>query len=457
MKKQLFIIGMTILALSCKEKAPVDYALLSGKLLNNNDDKIILLSFNDRAFRDTIQVSSDGSFKDTIRGEKGLYQLIYNKMRTNIHLENGYDLTMNADSKALDSTVVISGNGAGENNFLRTRAKKAKELEGTENIYTLEQDVFKEKMNTIISSLSELLSNTKDIQESFRSIQQKDIKYTYLNKIANFEYAHARYTKKEDFKVTSDFLNDLDNIDYDNEEDYINSRAYKSLVGIYYRNKAAEIKESENISKDIADLKAFSLANNQIIKNDLLSSTIASITRTENLDEYYNLFMAASTDKKQKEAITESYENLKKVQAGNTSPKFENYINYTGGTSSLDDLKGKYVYIDVWATWCGPCIREIPSLKKVEKNYHGKNIEFVSISVDRQESFEKWQKMIEDKELGGVQLFADNDFQSKFIKDYVINGIPKFILLDPEGNIVTANAPRPSNSKLIELFNELKI
>ena len=65
--------------------------------------------------------------------------------------------------------------------------------------------------------------------------------------------------------------------------------------------------------------------------------------------------------------------------------------------------------------------------------------------------------MIEDKELGGVQLFADNDFQSKFIKDYVINGIPKFILLDPEGNIVTANAPRPSNSKLIELFNELKI
>ena len=161
MKKQLFITGIAIVALSCKAKAPIDYALFSGKLENNNDDKIIVLSFNDRTFRDTIQVAKDGSFKDTIRGDKGMYQLVYNKMRTNLHLENGYDLTMNADSKALDSTVAISGNGAGENNFLRARSKKAKALEGTENVYTLEQDVFKDKMNTIISSLNELLSETK--------------------------------------------------------------------------------------------------------------------------------------------------------------------------------------------------------------------------------------------------------------------------------------------------------
>ena len=65
--------------------------------------------------------------------------------------------------------------------------------------------------------------------------------------------------------------------------------------------------------------------------------------------------------------------------------------------------------------------------------------------------------MIREKELGGIQLLADKNFESKFIKDYVIKGIPKFILLDPEGNIVNANAPRPSDPKLIELFNELNI
>ncbi|WP_434035693.1 TlpA family protein disulfide reductase [Formosa sp. 4Alg 33] len=454
MKKHLFLMGMAILAFSCKKNAPADYALVSGQFLNNTDEKIILISFNDRAFLDTLQVSSDGTFNDTIRGDKGLYQLIYNKMRTNIHLENGYNLILNADSKALDSTVVITGTGAEENNFLRARSKKTKELEGTENIYILEEDAFKDKTTTIVTSLNELLNNTEGLSEPFRLAQQKDIKYTYLNKLGNYEYAHARYAKKKDFKVSPDFLSDLDLIDYNSEEDYIDSRAYKSLVGKHYRSKAAEIKTTENISKDIADLQAFSTAKNQTIKNDLLGSTVAGITRTKHLDEYYKLFMAASTDEEQNETLKGFYENLKKVQDGNPSPKFDNYVNYAGGTTSLDDLKGKYVYIDVWATWCGPCIREIPALKETEQQYHDKNIEFVSISVDKQKDFEKWKKMINDKELGGVQLFADNDFQSKFIKDYVINGIPKFILLDPSGNIVNANAPRPSDPKLLSLFNE---
>ncbi|RKE95452.1 TlpA family protein disulfide reductase [Ichthyenterobacterium magnum] len=151
---------------------------------------------------------------------------------------------------------------------------------------------------------------------------------------------------------------------------------------------------------------------------------------------------------------------------GSASPTFENYENYKGGTTSLADLKGKYVYVDVWATWCGPCKREIPSLKKVEKQFHGKNIEFVSISVDNgrgykektvEASKEGWKKMIKEKELGGIQLFADNAFNSDFVKNYKINGIPRFILIDPQGNIVSADAPRPSNPKLIELFNTLNI
>ena len=64
---------------------------------------------------------------------------------------------------------------------------------------------------------------------------------------------------------------------------------------------------------------------------------------------------------------------------GAPSPSFVDYENYNGGKTSLADLKGKYVYIDVWATWCGPCKAEIPSLKKIEKEYHGKNIAFVSV------------------------------------------------------------------------------
>jgi len=143
-----------------------------------------------------------------------------------------------------------------------------------------------------------------------------------------------------------------------------------------------------------------------------------------------------------------------KELVGTPSPTFENYENHAGGTTSLADLKGKFVYIDMWATWCGPCKKEIPFLKEVEKEFHGKNIEFVSISVDRQNAHEAWVNMIKEKEMTGVQLFADNNFQSKFAVDYAVNSIPRFILLDPNGNIVSADAPRPSSSELKTLLAE---
>ena len=160
-----------------------------------------------------------------------------------------------------------------------------------------------------------------------------------------------------------------------------------------------------------------------------------------------------------KQQLLEMYEKKQVLNGlkGQESPKFINYENDAGGTTSLNDLKGKYVYIDIWATWCGPCKREIPFLKEVENTYHDKNIAFVSISLDQEKDRDKWKQMIVDKELGGLQLFADNNWKSTFVKDYAITGIPRFILIDPEGKVVSADAPRPSDETLIDLFNELNI
>ncbi len=137
----------------------------------------------------------------------------------------------------------------------------------------------------------------------------------------------------------------------------------------------------------------------------------------------------------------------KKLLNNKPSSPFD-YVNYAGGTTKLSDFKGKYVYIDIWATWCGPCRAEIPSLKKVEEKYHGKNIVFVSISVDTDKDFEKWKTFVKEKELGGVQLFADKNWNSDFMKSYNVTSIPRFILLDPSGNILSADAERPSNPNL---------
>ena len=138
---------------------------------------------------------------------------------------------------------------------------------------------------------------------------------------------------------------------------------------------------------------------------------------------------------------------------GKPSPKFRNFENFKGGKTSLDDLKGKYVYIDVWATWCRPCLGQIPALKDLEKEYHGKNIAFVSISTDKPEKHQSWVNMIKSKGMGGIQLFAGSD--NTFFKEYQINSIPRFIFLGPKGEIINADAPRPSEKEAIhKMFSE---
>lgn len=155
--------------------------------------------------------------------------------------------------------------------------------------------------------------------------------------------------------------------------------------------------------------------------------------------------------------ISEIYDSKQKLLdfKGKESPKFKDYENFSGGNASLDDLIGKYVYIDLWATWCGPCRAEIPFLKEVESKYHNKNIVFASISIDRKKDYEKWRKMVIDDKLSGMQLYAKED--QAFISEYMVMGIPRFILIDPKGYIVSADAPRPSDKSLLELFKSLGI
>jgi thiol-disulfide isomerase/thioredoxin len=154
--------------------------------------------------------------------------------------------------------------------------------------------------------------------------------------------------------------------------------------------------------------------------------------------------------------VLQAYNNVYHANQlkGKPSPEFT-FENHKGGTTKLSDLKGQYVYIDIWATWCAPCRQEIPYLQKLEKKYEGKKIAFVSISVDTKTDYDKWKSFVTAKQLSGIQLLADNDLNSDFMTKYDVKGIPRFILLGPNGNIVNADAPRPSDSKLQEKLNIL--
>ena len=149
--------------------------------------------------------------------------------------------------------------------------------------------------------------------------------------------------------------------------------------------------------------------------------------------------------------VTVNAQEKKELKEGDQAPTFK-YLDINGKEVSLSDLKGKYVYIDVWATWCGPCQYELPHLKELEKKMHGKKIVFVSISCDKDKA--AWEKMVKEQGLGGVQLHNGGD--REFMTAFAIRGIPRFILLDKEGKIVNPNMTRPSNPETEKTLKALK-
>ena len=171
-------------------------------------------------------------------------------------------------------------------------------------------------------------------------------------------------------------------------------------------------------------------------------------TQLKNLDEF---------NKNMTQQFVDELRNNSELGAGKPSPEFKNYINYDGGKSSLSDFRGSYVFIDVWATWCGPCKYEFPFINKVEKEFHGKNIKFVSISIDRLADEKKWRDMIKAQGLSGIQLLADKEIASSFIAAYYIQAIPRFIILDKEGKIINSDSPRPSEPELTDILNSLDL
>lgn len=141
-----------------------------------------------------------------------------------------------------------------------------------------------------------------------------------------------------------------------------------------------------------------------------------------------------------------------KLKVGDKSPDiiFRDSTGQEGQEVRLSQFKGKYVLIDVWATWCYPCRVQYPQFKSLAAKMKDKQIVFLSISLDAQRWRWRGPELIK---MGGIQwIVKDKTFERKF----GVNTIPRYILLDKKGNILNLNMPMPSHPELEEELYKLK-
>lgn len=392
----------------------------------------------------------DGLVKDTFKIDKaGVYSMIYQRTRLQTYLEPGQTVSFSGEANDLEQNVVFQGEHEKVWSYFKEK-KKIMDIDlSPRQLYSMEPDVFLETLKTGTTKLSELLSSAS-LPAAIVAIEKEGIDLHKKHEL----YVYPLAADKEVANLAADFKDPLAGITFQDETKYLENPSYAKLVNTHFSiemNRDTTGDYEDVFMKKIAALPAGN------IRNDLLYGTMQYLLGpNDRLDEFLSFFKEHSTDEEDIAKMVETHASLQGLMKGNVSPAFD-YENYKGGNSTLADYKGKYVYIDVWATWCGPCKAEIPSLKEKEAKYHDSNIEFVSISIDKKEAYDAWRTMVKDKELGGSQLIADNAWRSNFVQDYKINGIPRFILVDPEGKIVSADAPRPSSDKFDEKLKDLDL
>lgn len=192
---------------------------------------------------------------------------------------------------------------------------------------------------------------------------------------------------------------------------------------------------------------------NEAIRNFLASSLILGYMERRGTDKIKGLMEIAQrlmNNDEDREKVGEVFTKWNAVAKGTPAGDYT-FEDCDGKPVSLSDFRGKYVFIDCWATWCGPCLNQLKPLQKLEHEYAGKNIVFLSISSDGDRN--KWKKYVTEQKLGGIQVI--DSAASAFSRHFAINAIPRFIMLDPEGNVYDAMAPRPSEPACRMMLDEV--
>ena len=416
--------------------------------------------------KEEISLGEDKTGEIEIPLESGEYvSLKIGYARNTLYLEPGKDLTLTVvpDKDGVFPFMKNCFDYQGENQNVKiNRFLNENQLQFMNKIdYTLDEDAFLAKLEKFDKENSKLIKKQK-FPKDYEEKELLRVKYLLYTPLVSYPIQHfwkngSEWTGMEQYGETPKVKAYIPKLFVDNEQiwDISSYREYlKGGIGILGQSEFMANDKNKSVIEQLSYMAKH--IKTPVILEDIthdLAMHYLEATEGKPLGEIKVFYDRNVKNESYREELAKAEKMWSKFSKGAEVMSSDyKYQDITGKMVSLDDLKGKYIFIDVWATWCGPCKAELPALKELEKKFEGKNIYFVSISIDANKA--AWIKMVQEDQLGGIQLHGGS--KAQILKDYMIKGIPRFILLDKEGKVIDKDMSRPSNPETEKTLNALQ-
>lgn len=191
--------------------------------------------------------------------------------------------------------------------------------------------------------------------------------------------------------------------------------------------------------------------NNRMAITYIISESAVTAFPFEDIEHFYNNLTQEVKSSYPGQLLAKKIETLKDINVGGFAPDID--LTAPNGTPiKLSSLRGKYVLLDFWASWCGPCLAEVPNVKAIYDEYKDKGFEIYGVSLDEDKA--AWENAIEKHGLNWIHVSSLKGWECPVAKRYNVTGIPRMYLLDKEGRIIAMDLRGEAlKEKVASLFN----